>query len=204
MKIFVDRFYKDNYWGHVGKHTTKQERDDFKKYMKQKYNIDFVTIFEATPHIEFNVKCQTIQDINNFKLNKSKMDSEFTLFFDGIDYDINASYEELYLENMPKELIEFGKISLNCENGEYSLHNIHKYVKCDYLQICNISNIKSHILGLMLIPQTTFIDIHYTYSWTQLDTNWLLIVKRHLINNRDILECQEELIIKGYKDYAKI
>jgi hypothetical protein len=56
----------------------------------------------------------------------------------------------------------------------------------------------------MLIPQTTFIDIHYTYSWTQLDTNWLLIVKRHLIDNRDILECQEELIIKGYKDYAKI
>jgi hypothetical protein len=36
------------------------------------------------------------------------------------------------------------------------------------------------------------------------NSEWAEIIENHLVADRDILECQEELIDKGFKEYAKL
>ena len=201
ISIFVDRYYTVSYYNHVNNHTTEQERDDFKKYLNREFNIDFIIIFNKSQHLEYKIKCNSFEDVKDFLKNKSKIDGEIQLFFEGIGHSQNQSYEELIIDEMPNELIEFDKIYLECKNIN-NLHNIHKYLKCGHLQLDNILEVKSNILGLMLLPDTTFID--FTSIVRDTRDKALLEILQKYSGKRDILEFQEELIINGFKELAKI
>lgn len=56
--------------------------------------------------------------------------------------------------------------------------------------------IESHILGVLLIKNLE--SFHFDYTSVQ------HIINNHLDHNRDILECREELIQAGFKEYAKL
>lgn len=58
------------------------------------------------------------------------------------------------------------------------------------------TRIMSNVLGLLLIKGLEDIVIHK-------DFDWFVIVNKHFESDKDILECREELIAKGLKDYAK-
>lgn len=65
------------------------------------------------------------------------------------------------------------------------------------------ASIKSNILGIMLIKNLKNIEFMFktkTNEYEEIEN----IINRHLKSDRDILECQEELIDKGFKQYAKL
>jgi hypothetical protein len=79
-----------------------------------------------------------------------------------------------------------------------SLHNIHKIISGECLIIDVPRRIKDSVLGLLLIKKLgkleegRFID------------KWCGIVIKHFYTDKDVLECQEELITKGFRQYAKL
>lgn len=82
------------------------------------------------------------------------------------------------------------------ENELESLHNIHKKIKH-----CGIANfeknpIKSHVLGLLLIKGLTHIWIDKQHL--------AKILNKHLNGERDVFACQEELIEKGFEEFAQL
>lgn len=58
------------------------------------------------------------------------------------------------------------------------------------------------VLGLLKSPAKS--RIYCQNGPGQPDPGWFEILKRHWDSDRDILDCQEELITAGFKDYAKI
>lgn len=64
-------------------------------------------------------------------------------------------------------------------------------------------NVRSNVLGIMLIHGLKKMPIE-----TNLDNeDWLeviSIIRKSIRSNNDMLECQEELISKGFKEYAKL
>ena len=63
-----------------------------------------------------------------------------------------------------------------------------------FLNGCN--ELKSSMLGLMLVKELP--RIYFDNKEVQ------DIFNRHLKGDKDILDCQEELITKGFKEYAKL
>lgn len=85
-----------------------------------------------------------------------------------------------------------------CENTTLtSLHNIHKIIEaiCGEFFLRN-TPIKSHILGLLKIQnlQAVILDNQDLQD----------IINLQLRADRDILECQQELIEAGFDDYAQL
>lgn len=74
----------------------------------------------------------------------------------------------------------------------------------DFLRRCNEikiheDKIKSHVLGLMLVK-----DLDHFTGFAAMEELWVRIIRKHLNADRDLLDCQEELISKGLKEYAKL
>ena len=65
-----------------------------------------------------------------------------------------------------------------------------------FINLNNCNELKSNMLGLMLVKE--LLGIYFDNKEVQ------DIFNRHLKGERDILDCQEELISKGFKEYAKL
>lgn len=84
-----------------------------------------------------------------------------------------------------------------------SLGGIHKILKSvEELLLSN--EIKSNMLGLLLIGNFSKGIRYFSYEHDDAFDNVIKILNKHLKDTRDILECQEELISAGYKEYAKL
>jgi hypothetical protein len=79
-----------------------------------------------------------------------------------------------------------------------SLHNIHKQIKHIGSEHADFNNnpIKSHVLGLLLIDglKYVFLDNKKVEE----------IITKHLLGERDVFACQEELIEAGLEDFAQL
>jgi hypothetical protein len=98
-------------------------------------------------------------------------------------------------------LVFFNQVDIN-------LTNIHKHIKLLQGQISLNYKYRGPLLGTLLTNGLTRIG-YYRYGNSKKDdieyfNRLTTIVNNHLQTNRDILECQEELITNGYKDYAKL
>jgi hypothetical protein len=82
-----------------------------------------------------------------------------------------------------------------------SLSGIHKHLLECLDIIVSGSTIKSNILGLLMIKKLeefrTIDNFNYFDKICE-------IINKHLQGDRDVLECQEELITNGYRHYAKL
>ncbi len=81
--------------------------------------------------------------------------------------------------------------------GLTSLHNIHKIINhigdgADFTK----NPIKSHVLGLLLIDGLE--QVWFNNKKVQ------SIINKHLKGDRDVFECQEELIEAGLDEYAQL
>ena len=85
-----------------------------------------------------------------------------------------------------------------CNHNKIStLKNVHKQIKhINGIFSLSSNPIMSNILGLLLIEKLNLVDNNH---------NAFLIINKHLqCGDRDVLECQEELISSGYKEFAKL
>ena len=92
----------------------------------------------------------------------------------------------------------------NCK-GLKSLKGIHKLFKGGFIKgTINATGtlIESHLLGLLLIPELDGIkEIAHCSDEFKAAAN---IINKHLDNDRDVIECQQELIEAGLKAYAQL
>lgn len=66
---------------------------------------------------------------------------------------------------------------------------------------CDNCPIESNVLGLILIKNLEKFSFEDFKGEVHPVQN---IINKHLKGSRDVLECQEELIENGYKQYAKL
>ena len=97
-------------------------------------------------------------------------------------------------------------------NGHYycqanrisSFEGIHKHFKNGYINgklFTNGNPIIGHMLGLLLIPGLS--GISHANAGPSLEEA-ITIINYHLLNGRDVIDCQQELIEAVLKEYAKL
>jgi hypothetical protein len=104
------------------------------------------------------------------------------------NFKIRQDFNDFKLESK-------SSINLSFMNNT-SMKSIHKKVlnAGELLQVGNIKAVTDSVLGLLLIPYKTMIIP---------PISWGSIIGKHR-QSRDILECQEELITEGLRQYAKL
>jgi len=136
----------------------------------------------------------TSEEINNFlNLWDKLIQKEFSF--------IKHRYAATCWVNAPlKVKLEFPEVNLDfAKNKDVSLSGIDKFLNCEYILLSGGQNISSSMLSLLRIKKLKKI-IHITDN----DTKLIDILNKYLETDKDILECQEELIKNGYNQYAKL
>lgn len=89
-----------------------------------------------------------------------------------------------------------------------SLHNIHKQIKrIDGEMYLSASFLKSHILGILLIPGLTELSVVNTSSKNPKLVEAAKIINKYLPNDRGndaVVDCQNELLDAGLEDFAQL
>ena len=112
-----------------------------------------------------------------------------------------SSQSELYCPFYPNEPLDCRNIAFNFASNLQttnlqSLSKIHKLVKCNKLYINTRGPLLTNVLGLLLMQQAEI-----TFSWRG---GWIDIIKKHLDSERDVIDCQQDLIEAGFKLQANL
>lgn len=137
-------------------------------------------------------------------------------FFDTIRFDVlKAAHENIedktcsmrdHCVTFRQEIPDWCK--LEYDHFEFRLRfskmtdfkDVHKHIQStEDVTILNGEKIQSHVLGFMMMPKLQSI-----YTEQNNPAEWIKVVQYHLQTDRDLLDCQEDLISKGLKEYAKI
>jgi hypothetical protein len=95
----------------------------------------------------------------------------------------------------PKLFVGTKNLYMNCSKVP-SLSGSNKIINCEKLKFCFAHNIKGNILSLMIMSKLKKVEAT--------TTDWLDIINKHLTGDRDLLDCKEELMNAGLKEYAKL
>ncbi len=117
-----------------------------------------------------------------------------------LTFDKQKSYGKLEYYGVPMSLIDYKVIKLFFNTRSLALSGFNKMIgkNCVQLDISNMDFVQSNVLSLLLLPKTCKIKCN------TIKEPWVKIVDKHLQCDRDILECQEELITNGLRQYAKL
>jgi hypothetical protein len=192
-------------------HTSSQELEDIFKINNISKHIPNLSsssgIFYHAHSNEYNVTLavkMSQHDLSSYQNYHNFVDDfiksiEKLINIDNVDIDISTT-PKLKIKELPNFPI-FAKHIIFGLVKPMSLHNIHKILHCDTLQIDYDERVTDSALGILLIPDIRvlrFLDLLQ-------DRSWIGIIQKHIHNkNKDILECQEELITNGYRKYAKL
>lgn len=103
------------------------------------------------------------------------------------------------LEGFPEDIE--GNVDLSNDRFKsINFHNVHKYCKRITGTIQINEDYKGPLLGFLMVNDLRSIICRFTLE----KKNVFDIINRHLDLDRDILECREELVQAGLKEYAKI
>ncbi len=88
-------------------------------------------------------------------------------------------------------------------NNITSLTQIHKKIKSinGYADFC-CNNIQFEVLGLIKIKNLK--AVFWCIPYDKKSNHASIIINKHLKNGRGVIDCQEELIDAGQKDYAEL
>jgi hypothetical protein len=101
--------------------------------------------------------------------------------------------------SLPKK-INFPNICIKTTGIPSTLAGISKIIgECEKLEVADCRAISGNVLGL--IPLSKNMKIVLTYGNR---CQWSIIVEKHLRGDRDLLDCKEELMTEGLKEYAKL
>ncbi|MGI0076851.1 MAG: hypothetical protein ACREAU_05545, partial [Nitrosopumilaceae archaeon] len=113
-------------------------------------------------------------------------------WFNCADTDITS------LEGAPSQV---GSNFISYKTNITSLHNIHKQIKHIGNKFYLSKTTNSNVIGVMFIRGLKSIEFHQRSEEQKQVEN---IINRHLKRDRNIHDCQEELIEAGLSEYAKI
>lgn len=120
---------------------------------------------------------------------------ELSDIFDKLNLRFSLNEETLILNDVPSSKVQTKRIELIAQE---SLAGIHKVISnCEYMEISWLQNVKQNALGLVLLDTD---DLYFEGNVPE----WAKIIMKHFKSGKDVLDCQEELIENGYKQYAKL
>lgn len=114
---------------------------------------------------------------------------------------IASSQNLTSLEGIPKYLLNGIDIS---DNPIISGAGIEKLVKTCKGEMILPGQIKSHVLGLLLIDGITDVKFGAWHGDPYANPQLSDIMTKHLRGDRDILDCQEELRTAGLREYGRL
>lgn len=211
---FLSRYYVTDYDfdvnGRVG--ITQNATGDLRRFLREsdakKYDYQLPISFYKSSDFELaNVKTL----IGSPEKVYGTFDVLYCLYlkdFEGVPKDISRDFNVSLLNNIIEELKDFPETiggSCNLSVGIKSFHNIHKYCKSvNNSFYINSSKLESSILGLLLVKNVT--DYLYGDRSNKDASQSIVILRNHYKadGSGDILECQEELIENGFKQFAKL
>lgn len=177
---------------------------------------EFDCYLRQTPHgLGFPYKISQVDD-GGFMIPK---DSKISTFYNFPDYVGNGITMQRTPNIKSTEFItkNIGNSISLVETGITSFANVHKHIKevginSNWKPSISIPlETKSALLGFLLIKGLKLIWEDWYYDNKDLMKpkyqplkNAAFIVQKHLAGDRDVLECQEELIKAGLKEYARL
>lgn len=116
----------------------------------------------------------------------------------GGTYNVNQNWLTS-LEGAP----DYANLFTFCDNKITSLAGMGKKFlkKCSVIKFRD-NPIKSNILGLLIVKDLQ--SIFWSFSGPKGKQSPFALLENHLVRDKDIMDCQEELIQAGYKDFAKL
>lgn len=113
--------------------------------------------------------------------------------------DIKRSEGKLVCHGIPSAKVDYHDIKLSLSEKNTTLTGLNKVIgaSCNNLVISNINFVKGNVLSLLKIPKTCEAQFEISQPWAK-------IVDKHLIGDRNIIACQEELFKNGLDEYAKL
>lgn len=162
-------------------------------------NINYCVIVEL--HNFLNLKGFNLNPINNYENSHLRI--------------INNN-QLISLEGLQNS--KFNQISIENNRNLTSLKDVHKHLSQGVVQISLNQPIKSNILGALKLPALRIIEDYLYDSSLSVNPfnkfiikdfdntkNAIKIINKYLLTEeRDIIECQEEMIEVGLKEYAKL
>lgn len=100
---------------------------------------------------------------------------------------------------IPKIMVGTEFLKITCPKN-FKLTDSEKTINCKTLRLIDPDNIVGNVLSLLKIPNLNRIT---TAMNINMNIHWLSYVNNQLQGDRDILECREELIEAGLKDFAR-
>jgi hypothetical protein len=165
-------------------------------------NADYITIIDSKSCKGFPVKCTALI-----------VKSEKITSLEALN-TIAKEYVDLNIPNVKKfsGFIDTEVLSIN-SIGVNNFTNANKYINAETIVFDNIDplgrrvpiKIASNVLSFLKIPKLQHIHIKQFAKDEGNEIDQVFsILNKHLQNDKDILECQEELITNGFKEYAKL
>ena len=103
-------------------------------------------------------------------------------------------------DGFPKIMVGADKLAMTCVDARTSLTGIEKTVNVQKLRIVSPDKVKSGVLSLFSVKRL----YNLTSAAPVKPLPWMQIVNNHLDSpDRDMMECQEELIQAGLKDLTR-
>lgn len=124
------------------------------------------------------------------------------------DLDRDCSVRIVIQHNIPEGTIIEADSDVVMNFSKYhdiSLKDIHKKLSCTQgtiIETYALQNITSNALGLMMIKGCK--NYMILNGYVPEDFEWITIIQRHMRGDRDVLDCQEELIRTGFKEIARL
>ncbi len=165
-------------------------------------NADYISIINSKSCKGFPIKCTALI-----------VRSENLTSLEGLNV-IAKGYVDLNIPNV-KELSGFidTEVVSIYSIDIHNFTNVHKYINAETIVFDNVDplghrvpiKIASNVLSFLKIPKLEHIHIKQFAKDEGNEIDQVFkILNKHLQNDKDILECQEELITNGFKEYAKL
>ena len=112
---------------------------------------------------------------------------------------IKSSHFEIQCGGIPSHPLTWsGDLFLYCEEHQ-SVSDINKFIlQCDTLYLNQAENIEGGVLRLLQLSKTKHLKINSDGVLP-----WAEIVEKHFASDRDVIDCQQELIDAGLKTFAR-
>jgi len=145
-------------------------------------------------------------DMNNEEVSEHNINNIYDILLEEVNAilldfnnDIEGGDNKIILKGIPNKKVSYYNIDLYCRPNT-KLTGIEKVIEdCDELNIYNSENVIGNVLSLLRLKDVSTLEIVSLQK-----VKWAPIIEKYFENDKDILECQEELIANGLNEYAKL
>ena len=180
--------------------------DNIKRIISEVSNIKNVSIIDISGgrlkltlnNIGVNIAGDRTEQVRIYHEIVNELNKQLNLDLELYD-DSSIEYWGIVCHGYPPFKLDCEYVYIWCKPN-MKLTNIDKLIKGDEITFNRCETIVGNVLSLLRIKH----DSLFLFSNTKPVPEWIPIVTSHLKGNKDILDCQDELIDAGFKEYAKL